>query len=323
MSTSDSFLLDAGGLRTITTGDNPTAIEPPPDDRVAWIHLVSNSQKTLGALLTRFAIHPLTIEDLVAPNARIKSESFPHYTFLTFRGLHLEGRHVVSKNFHFIIFGKTLISVSNEPRNTINDLRRAHEADSTWLGRKGADFVLHHILDVETDHTLGIVRRIDDMADDYETRLFSYDRSVDITAVYELRNALQTIKKMTLMQKEVFDLMQDHGKEFFREDSAAFFRDVRDHAIKALDIVDSVIQSINGALEAYITLSTRRTNEIIRVLTVMTAIMLPMTLITGIYGMNFEFIPLLKNPAGFWTSVGLMLGIGAALLGFFRWKNWL
>ncbi len=325
MTAGDNFLVTDTGVEFLTgPADGQFApIEPPPVDRDAWIHLVSKDQAELSRVLSHFQIHPLSIEDLVTPNARIKMERFPNYTFLTFRGLHLEGRHIISKNFHFIIRGRTLITVSDDPRNTVRDLVREGGDGHPMVAGRGVEFVLHRILDIETDHTLGIVHRIDSIADVYEHRLLEYDRAVNIGHVYELRNALQTIKKVTLMHKEVLDLMPEQNRQFFREESAAFFRDVRDHAIKALDIVDSVIQSINGALEAYITISTRRTNDIIRVLTVMTAIMLPLTVITGIYGMNFKWMPLLDSAWGFGASLALMAIIAGGMLVFFRWRRWL
>ena len=323
----DSFLVTSKGFIPIESAHSAagglTAIEPPTPNVDAWIHLVSKDQADLGLLLRKFDIHPLTIEDLVTTNARIKMERFPNYTFLSFRGLHLESRQIIAKNLHFIIRERTLITISDDPRNTVRDLSKGGGQGANSVVARGVEFVLHRILDVETDHTLGIVHRIDAIADAYERALLAYDRDVNIGDVYDLRNALQTIKKVTLMHKEVLDLMTEQNRQFFREESAAFFRDVRDHAIKALDIVDSVIQSINGALEAYITLSTRRTNEIIRVLTVMTAIMLPLTVITGIYGMNFHEMPMLRSPHGFWINIGIMAGIAGTMLAFFRWRRWL
>ena len=322
----DSFLVSELGFFPINTDTSEHQMIPvgvPPEDADTWIHLVSKSQVDLSVLLENFEIHPLTVEDLVTTNARIKMERFPNYTFLSFRGLHLESRQIVSKNIHFIIRGRTLITVSDDPRNTIRDLARTGAESAGSAVSRGVEFVVHRILDVETDHTLGIVHRIDAIADDYERALLAYDRDVNIGSVYDLRNALQTIKKVALMHKEVLDQMTEQNRHFFREESAAFFRDIRDHAMKAIDVVDSVIQSINGALEAYITLSTRRTNEIIRVLTVMTAIMLPLTVITGVYGMNFQRMPLLHSPHGFYISIGCMAAIAGAMLLFFRWRRWL
>ena len=289
--------------------------------RPTWIHLNPENDLELLDLLNRYFIHPLTVEDIFNPYNRIKREKFPQYIYLCFRGVQLKENFIITKDFNFMLTDKTIITIAESERKTIDDLL-ANESLTRELLRKGPEFILHKILDVETDHTLQIVHDIDVQFEQQESKLFNYTSDVNITSVFELRSSLAQIKKMILTHKEIFDEMQLHDKKFFSAESEAFFRDIRDHAIKGIDTIDGISQAIASAIEAYHTMSTKRTNDVMRTLTVMTSIMLPMTLITGIFGMNFTFIPLLKDELGYLWTLIFMLGLGFVMLIFFRLKKW-
>jgi magnesium transporter len=287
-----------------------------------WVHLYPRNEQDLIELLHRYDIHPLTVEDIFNSSNRIKREKFPHYTYLCFRGVHLNGSYISTNDFNFIIAKNTIITVSESERTTIDRLL-ADGALCRELLKKGPEFILHRILDVETDHTLHIVHDIDLAFERCETALLTHSADLDIAMVFELKSSLALIKKLILTHKEIFDEMQLHDMRNFSADSAAFFRDVRDHAIKIIDTIDGITQAIASAIEAYNTISTKRTNDIIRILTIMTAIMLPLTLITGYFGMNFKHLPLTEDPNGYLKTI---LGMGVLALGmvaFFLRKKWL
>jgi magnesium transporter len=110
--------------------------------------------------------------------------------------------------------------------------------------------------------------------------------------------------------------------DFITVESDVFFRDVHDHCLRILDITETVKEMISSALEVHLTISSRKSNEIITILTMMTAVLLPMTLISGIYGMNFKHIPLLEDDTGFYISLGSMIFVGFLMYGYFRLKRW-
>lgn len=291
-------------------------------NKPVWIHLYPRNERELIELLHRYDIHPLTIEDIFNSSNRIKREKFPHYTYYCFRGVHLAGSYITTLDFNFIITKKTIITVSESVRTTIDRLL-ADQVLTRELLRKGPEFILHRILDVETDHTLRIVHEIDLAFERCESALLTHSADLDIAMVFELKSSLATIKKLILTHKEIFDEMQQHDIAHFSLESAAFFRDVRDHAIKIIDTIDGIIQAISSAIEAYHTISTKRTNDIIRILTIMTAIMLPLTLITGYFGMNFEHLPLTKDYYGYLKTIIGMALLAAVMLLWFLKKKWL
>ncbi|HMY66074.1 MAG TPA: magnesium/cobalt transporter CorA [Leptospiraceae bacterium] len=286
-----------------------------------WIHLTPKNEEELTKLLKNYNIHPLTIEDLMNLHSRIKKEEFPNYTFVIFRGIHFDANIISAKNFNFIITKNVLITVALDHRNTINDIIENWQNGKDLLDR-GLEFIIHRIMDAETDHLLPIVYRIEDQAEELEAKIFGSDRKLDIGTVFMLRGNLQQIKKIILQHIEILKEMETSEEDFISVESDAFFRDVKDHSYRILDITENVKEMISSALEVHLTVSSRKSNEIMTILTMMTAIMLPMSLIAGLYGMNFKYIPMLENPNGFFISIGIMGIIGILMALYFKLKKW-
>lgn len=286
-----------------------------------WIHVTTAAEPELTNLLRQYKIHPLTVEDMLHPQSRIKMEKFPHYVFFTFRGLHYENYRIFSKNFHFIVLGNLLITVTTEFRNTIFDLIRDWNTQKRLL-EQGPEFVIHHILDIETDHTLAIVRKMEVSVDEFERYVLDKGSNVDTHFVFEMRGNLHHIKRVIGHHKEILESLDELKNRIYSAESHAFFRDVHDHQIRILETVDNLIASITLALEVHLTISSRRTNEIMKTLTILTSILLPMTFVTGIFGMNFQFLPWLQDPRGHVWSFVLMGILGAGMFLFFRWRRW-
>ncbi len=286
-----------------------------------WVHITPKNETELSKILANYGIHPLTIEDIMNPQSRIKKEQFPNYTYIIFRGLHFENNQIAAKNFNFIITRTTVITVALDHRNTINDIIQDWNKNKELM-EKGLEFIIHRIIDVETDHILPIVFRIEDQAEELESQVFNNDRRLDISMIFLMRGNLQLIKKVINQHIEILKEVETSKTDFITVESDAFFRDVRDHSLRILDITETVKEMISSALEVHLTISSRKSNEIITILTMMTAVLLPMSLITGLYGMNFRYIPLLEDQDGFFISLGLMTFVGLLMYVFFRIKKW-
>ncbi len=286
-----------------------------------WIHLTPKNEEELSVLLTKFQIHPLTIEDIMNFHSRVKYEEFKHYTFVVFRGLHLEENHIVSKNFNFIVTKSCLITIVLDNRNTILDLINDWSKQKILLN-KGLEFIIHKIMDVETDHMIPIVYRIEDQAEDLESQVYSSDKDLNIELIFMMRSNLQQIKKTIHQHVELLQELENSNTDFITVESDAFFRDVKDHSIRILEIAETVKEMISSALEVHLTISSRKSNNIMKILTIMTAIMLPMSLIAGLYGMNFKYMPLLDIELGFYLTLGGMFSIGLLMYFYFKFKDW-
>ncbi|MBX7058597.1 MAG: magnesium transporter CorA family protein [Leptospirales bacterium] len=285
-----------------------------------WLHITTNNEFKLETALAPFRIHPLTIEDIMNPMTRIKKEKFEHYVFFIFRAFRLEGHTLQALNFYFILLNRLVITITVDDRNTIDDLWKNADI-ARGLLQRGPEYLVHRILDTETDRVMAIIHQLEDRVDFFEDSVYMEDLEIPITEVFNYKGILQHIKRAILSHREIFEnLMRIDG---FDPDALVFFRDVNDHSIRIIEGVDSIVESISSAIEAYMALSTRRTNEVVKILTTLTAILLPVSLIAGIYGMNFEFIPGGRSPYGFALTVGGMGLLGAGLFYVFRRLKWI
>ncbi len=311
-----TYLLQEGHL---ITGAGETLIPALSLTGNVWLHITSRSETELKNYLAGLPVHHLTIEDALNPNTRIKKERFDEYLFLVFRGFHLEKLFLKSKNFACIIMGRLLITVTQDQRNTILDLIQNCAHAQSLLDR-GPEFIVHRIMDVETDHTLHLIHEIEDVVDGYEEEIYRQNLDVGFTDLFILKGVLQHIKRVFRAHQEVIETLLRH--ESFGADSHAFFRDVNDHSVRIIDGVDAIIESISNVLEAYNTLSTRNTNQIIKTLTILSAIILPISLVAGIFGMNFPNLPLADLRPGFWLSITIMAMMAGGMIYYFRRKRW-
>lgn len=286
-----------------------------------WIHLTPKNEEELTVLLSKFQIHPLTIEDIMNFHSRVKYEEFKNYTFVVFRGLHLQEKHIVSKNFNFIVTKNCLITIVLDNRNTILDILNDWSKQKILLN-KGLEFIIHRIIDVETDHIIPIVYRIEDQAEELESQVYSSEKDLNIELIFMMRSNLQQIKKVIHQHIEVLEQLEHSETDFITVESDAFFRDVRDHSIRILEITETVKEMISSALEVHLTISSRKSNNIMKILTIMTAIMLPMSLIAGLYGMNFKYMPFLDFEQGFYFTIGGMCTTGILMYLYFKFKDW-
>jgi magnesium transporter len=286
-----------------------------------WIHLTPKNEEELNKLLRNFDIHPLTVEDILNTNSRVKFEQFPNYTFVVFRGLHFDSNQLVPKNYNIIVTKSTLVTIALDHRNTINDIILDWDKNRHLL-QKGIEFIIHRVIDVETDHIMPIVYRIEDQAEELESQVFNPNKRLDINLIFILRANVQQIKKIVNQHIELLKEMEVSTTDFITVESDAFFRDVKDHSYRILDIAENVKDLISSALEVHLTISSRRSNDIMKILTIMTAIMLPMSLIASLYGMNFKHMPFLELQHGFYISIGTMFTIAALMFSYFKFRNW-
>ncbi len=294
-----TYLLQDGRL---IAGDGSSTLPALSLTGNVWLHVTTESEPGLKSVLGDLPVHPLTIEDALNPNTRIKKERFDEYLSKLEELIELE------------------ITVTHDDRNTILDLIQNCVFAQTLLDR-GPEYIVHRIMDVETDHTLNLIHQLEDIVDGYEEEIYRQNLDVPFTELFVLKGVLQHIKRVFRAHQEIIETLL--RQESFAVDSHAFFRDVNDHSIRILDGVDAIIESISNVLEAYNTLSTRNTNDIIKTLTILSAVILPISLVAGVFGMNFPDLPLAGLGHGFWISISLMGAVAGGMLLYFRVRRWI
>ena len=286
-------------------------------------HEISEAQ---SILLNTFKFHYLTVEDCLETRNQPKVESFPDYIYFIMHGVKNEtnSANFVTRELDGYLGENFVVTFHNETFRSIENIKR--QIRSTPLAcQRGAAYLLHQILDQLVDLYMPVVDDFDVAINELEDRVFLMKRGTNklLEEIMDLRRAVARLKRISTRQLDVLYRIS-HG-EFSQipEHLLPFYRDVHDHLLRISDLSENYRDLVNGLFDIHFAVTANKTNDVMKVLAVFSAIMLPLSLIAGIYGMNFENMPELHSPYGYYATLALMFIIGAGLLVYFWHKGWI
>jgi len=188
---------------------------------------------------------------------------------------------------------------------------------------RGMDFLLYEILDGTVDNYFPILDDFDEVVNELEHEVIHNPSKETLNRIFSLKRDGMALRRVTGPQREILNRLSRDPFAVINKRTAIYFRDVYDHLVRISELAESYKDLTTGLLEAYLSVVSNRLNEIMKVLTVFTAVMMPLTVITGLYGMNFKYMPELDWPYGYHMTIGIMAVVIVGMLGFFRWKKWL
>ena len=310
-------------------GDSPEFVAQALADRAGllWVDLQVTSEADGELLSETFNFHPLTIEDSVTPRVDpAKIDDHGEYLFIVVQALsaYREHQELESVEVDFFLGPNYVVSCHLEPVPAIDAFADRCRRDERTLTRS-SDWLLHGLLDAMVDEYLPIVDAVDETIDQLELDIL---RSPDTHLLQRImlvkRNALR-LRRATTPQREIMSrLSRGEFQRLVGTESAIYFRDVYDHLVRVEYLVEALRDLADGALQTYLSVVSNRLNEVMKVLTAGATIFLPLTLVSGIYGMNFDEnqFPAFGEPWGFGAVVGTMVAIAVALLAYFRFRHW-
>lgn len=296
---------------------------------LVWADALDPTAEELDALRRAFGLHALSIEDSTRWGQRAKLDRFRDHDFLVVHGPSLEaGDELADRELHLYVGASFLATVRRTPafelRRTLERLARADP-----LAREGVGYLLYLVLDEVVDGYLDLVEELEDRTDLIQERV---DRDDDgagaedarplAREIFRLRRATTVARRLIVPMREVVDLVQE-SPVLTTPVLAPYVRDVEDHVIRAIELLDGVRDVLTSAREVQVALESKRLNVIMKQVTSWAAIILIPTLIAGIYGMNFERMPELSWAFGYPFALGLMAATAGALYAVFRRRGWL
>ena len=317
-----AFILDGEKLRTTSDlAEIRTALAA---KQTTWIDLQERTADT-DALLADLHVHPLTVEDIWAERAAPKLEDYDEYLYLIVHGV----RGTTGERFDLIeldvLIGPGFV-VTHGPDELVKDLRE-DLVRSPRLLAKGPAWIAHALLDHAVDHYLPVIDDLDGDLEALQRDVLRYAGTPRgqpvLRQILRFKRRLLELRRMSIHQREILlRLARDDFDEIPR-DVVPFFRDVYDHFLRINDLVESYRDLLTGALEAYLSVQSNRMNDIMKQLTVIATVMMPITFIAGVYGMNFKNMPELTWWWGYPAALGLMALITIACFVWFRYKGWI
>lgn len=285
-----------------------------------WIDVISISKEESEKLRRTFDLHPVTSEDLHKSRTRTKVEEFRKYLLCIFYSMSLK-RKVTFTEQDFILGENFLITNHKKEYSYYQELKKDKERLFEFL-QKGPDFLMCNFLNDIVETYFPIVAKIDEEIEELEEKSIHTPNKKVLTRIFKLKRLIIAIKKNTFSQR---DKIAELGKEEFkliREKTMPYMRDVYDHSIRVYDLIDSSRDAIANTYDVYMSSITNNTNQVMKLLSIIATITLPLGVIAGIYGTNFRNLPGAENPVGFWIMIGAMLIITITMVVMFKVKEW-
>ena len=292
-----------------------------------WVDVEGTTEEDVDFLERAFDFHHLALEDCLSTQLHApKIDDFGDHLFIIVHGIDYTSVSKVVETTEFFVFLGTHFVVSSHrvPLHSVQSVAKLVEEDGRLMSR-GSDFLAHALIDALVDNVLPTVDRMSDIADDIEEEAIRGPQQSTLEAVMQLKRSTLQIHRVMAPQREIMNRLSGGRLSVIAEEAQIFYRDIYDHIVRIEDLNQTLRERADNALTTYLSSVSIQQNETMKVLSMMASIFLPLTLLAGIYGMNFENMPELEWSWGYFAVLGFMGTVGAAAISWFwarRWITW-
>jgi magnesium transporter len=281
--------------------------------------------KLIEEIGRHFQIHPLTLEDIVNTSQRPKWENFENYLYIVLKMLHFRESDnlVTSEQVSLIVGEKFLISFQEAAGDVFDPVRERIRKGRGRIRQGGCDYLAYALIDAVVDHYFSVLEKIGEQIEMVETALTENPRPDTLQMIHDLKRETIYLRKQIWPLREVVNRFAKEETELINETTHVYIRDVYDHTIQIIDTIESFRDILSGMIDLYLSTISNKMNEVMKLLTIIATIFIPITFVAGIYGMNFKVMPELEWKWGYPAVWVVMVSIVFVLILFFRKKRWL
>ena len=293
---------------------------------VCWVNISGiHDIPTIETIGSTFNIHPLVQEDILNTFHRPKFEESEGYLFLVLKMLVYDPgvKDVISEQVSFVLGTNFVVTFQEQEGDVFNPVRERLRKARGRIRKMGADFLLYALMDAVVDNYFLVLEAMGEELEIIEDQLLENPTPEVLQTVHQLRREMIFLRKAVWPLREVINGLQKTGSELVKNDTKMYLRDVYDHTIQVIETVETYRDMASGLQDLYLSGVSSKMNEVMKVLTIIATIFIPLTFIAGIYGMNFEFMPELKWKTGYFFIWGVMAGIALGMVFYFKRKKWL
>ena len=292
---------------------------------VTWINIDGvHDVNLIEKLGNHFDLHPLIMEDIVNMQHRPKIEDSGGYIFIVLRMLSYDDQagEIKSEQISLVLGSNFVISFQESRGDVFEPVRDRIRKGKGRIRKMGADYLTYALLDAIIDNYFVVLERLGEIIEDTEDDLVRQPTSNTLQAIHSLKREAITLRKSVWPLREVISDMTRSETPLIQDSVNIYLRDIYDHIIQVIDTIESFRDMVAGMLDIYLSSLSNKMNEVMKVLTIFASIFIPLTFITGIYGMNFAFMPELGWRWGYPAVLILMALAAAAMLIYFRRRRW-
>jgi magnesium transporter len=320
-----SFYLDEHGAltRELTPGALKAAVTCGKGE--LWVEIDVTRPTQVAVLEHVFGFHPLSIEDVLNPNSRVKIEEYPGYLFLIIRGVHFDEAtddpyDLETYNLSLFIGPHYVVTAHAGRAEAVTAVAQRLEANPDLMGR-GVERLAHAVLDAAVDDYFPILDRLDGFIDSLEDRVFKDFDDAAVHDIFAVKRLVLGLRRHLGPQREVFNVLTNRPTTLLTPDVQIYFRDIYDHQLRIADSIDTYRDLLSSTLDSYLTQVSNRLGATSKRLTAIATLTTPFVVVSGMWGMNFRHIPWQDSPHAFWWMLVGQLAIGALLLLILRWRK--
>lgn len=293
-------------------------------DRVNWIH-VSGAQHlpAIEAIGKVFMLHSLVLEDILTLGQRPKLEDYGDYSFFVLTVLSVnEG--VISNEQISIVLGSDYVLTFQQQQSTLfMPIRNRLLNTKDRINRLGADYLTYSLLDVAVDHFFGVLENVGEQIEVLEQEVVTQPQPILLHRIHELKTQMLLVRKAVWPLRELLAVIERGQATLFCESTLVYIRDAYDHTSQVLENLEVYREMLTGLLDVYLSSQSNKLNEIIKILTIISTMFMPLTFIVGLYGMNFKYMPELEWQWGYPAVMALMVVLTGVMFWFFRQRRWI
>ena len=292
---------------------------------VLWIDVDGLADvKTIENIGKLFDLHPLTLEDVANQNQRAKIEEYKDSYFIVVHAPQLNGTDLTAQQLSLFLGPKFVITLHHRMGEQIDLIKSNLRRQESRISRNGSDYLAYSILDTIVDDYFPILEKFGELADDAEDKMLLKPKSSTVTYVHGLKRELLELRRAIWPFRDALAvLIRNDSTPLISSETRPYFRDLYDHTVRVIDLVETYREVASDLMDIYLSSVSNRTNEVMKRLTAITTIIMPLTLITGIYGMNFENMPETEFRYGYFVIIGVMLVLAVGLFIYFFRLGWI
>ncbi len=299
-------------------------------DSVTWINVEGLSDVELIARLgERFGFHKLALEDVVNCGQRPKVEPYDDHEFLILRSVQIEHEtDLIGEQISLFLGRGYVVTFQEIPGDSWEAVRERIRLGRGLIRKRGSDYLAYALIDALIDEFFPVLERYGEEVEKLENELIGRPSPGLLNQIHKIKRDLLMLRRAAWPERDLLNAILRDGSELITAETRVFLRDCYDHVVQAIDVIETYRELAGGMLDVYLSSASNRMNEIMKVLTILSSIFIPLSFIAGVYGMNFDStvsrfnMPELHWVMGYPFALGLMAAVALALILFFKKKGW-
>lgn len=297
------------------------------NDSVTWINFIgSKNNKAIAEFGKAFNLHPIVVEDIVKTKQRPRVEDFKDYLFIILKMIsfdHINSKNIINEQVSIIVGNNFIITFQEKQQDVFDNIREKLKNKDSKIRKLQKDYLLYSIIDSIITHYFISLEKIGDEVDKLEDKILGNSDSKIVKTIHKLRRQLIHVRKSVWPLREILNTIEKGELSLILKDTLVYFRSLYEHTVQLIDTIETYRDMVTDMLDIYLSSVSNKTNDIMKVLTIISTFFIPLTFITGLYGMNFLYMPELKWRYGYYSVLGVMLVISVGMIVYFKKKKWL